>query len=55
MVAQINHQTTKYATENKWHGDLFTNMENLHDKNLIGWFSSYHSQNFTMITKSGYK
>ena len=23
MVAQTNHQTTKYATENKWHDDLF--------------------------------
>ena len=29
MVAQTNHQTTKNAAENKWHGDLFTNGENL--------------------------
>ena len=29
MVAQINHQTTKNTTENKWHGNLFTNGENL--------------------------
>ena len=29
MVAQANHQTTKNAAENKWHGDLFTNEENL--------------------------
>ena len=29
MVAQTNHQITKYAAENKWHGDLFTNGENL--------------------------
>ena len=29
MVAQTNHQTTKNATENKWHGDWFTNEENL--------------------------
>ena len=27
MVAQTNHQTTKYVAENKWHGDLFTNEE----------------------------
>ena len=27
MVAQTNHQTTKYAAENKWHNDLFTNGE----------------------------
>ena len=29
MVAQTNHQITKYAAENKWHGNLFTNGENL--------------------------
>ena len=29
MVAQTNHQITKYAIENRWHGDLFTNGENL--------------------------
>ena len=29
MVAQTNHQKTKIAVENKWHGDLFTNGENL--------------------------
>ena len=29
MVAQIKHQTTKNVAENKWHGDLFTNGENL--------------------------
>ena len=29
MVAQTNHQITKYAAENKWHGNLFTNRENL--------------------------
>ena len=27
MVAQTNHQTTRYAVENKWYGDLFTNGE----------------------------
>ena len=27
MVAQTNHQTTKYVVENKWLGDLFTNGE----------------------------
>ena len=27
MVAQTNHQTTKYAAENKWHSDLFMNRE----------------------------
>ena len=55
MVAQTNHQITKYAAENKWHSDLFTNEENLHGKNLAGSFSGHHSQNSTIITTSGYK
>ena len=38
MVAQTNHQMTKYATEINWHGDLFTNRENLHNKNPTEWF-----------------
>ena len=38
MVEQKNHQTTKYVAENKWHDDLFTNRENLHGKNLTGYF-----------------
>ena len=29
MIAQTKHQTTKNVAENKWHGDLFTNGENL--------------------------
>ena len=29
MVAQTNHQITKYAVKNKRHGVLFTNGENL--------------------------
>ena len=37
---------TKIEMKNKWHGDLFTN-----GKNLTG----HHSQNFTIITISGYK
>ena len=32
MVAQTNHQMTKYVAEINWHGDLFTNRENLHRK-----------------------
>ena len=32
MVAQTNHQITKYAMENKRHGDLFINRENLKAK-----------------------
>ena len=36
MVEQKNHQTIKYAAKNKWHGDLLTNEENLHDKNPTG-------------------
>ena len=55
MVAKVNHQTTKYVVENKWHGDLFMNGENLHGKNLIRWFSGHHSQSSTIITTSGYK
>ena len=55
MVAQTNHQITKYVAENKWHGNLFTNGENLHSKNPIGWFSGHHSWNSTIITTSGYK
>ena len=38
MIAQTNHQTTKNATENKWHGDLFTNGENLTTKTPLGDF-----------------
>lgn len=38
MVAQTNHQITKYAAENKWHGDLFTNGENLTAKTPLGDF-----------------
>ena len=38
MVAQTNHQITKYAMENKWQGDLFTNGKNLHGKNPPGDF-----------------
>ena len=38
MVAQTNHQTTKNAAENKWHGDLFTNRENLTTKTPPGVF-----------------
>ena len=38
MAAQINHQTTKYAAENKRHGDLFTNGKNLTAKTPSGDF-----------------
>ena len=38
MVAQTNHQKTKYAAENKWHGDLFTNGKNLTAKTSSGDF-----------------
>ena len=38
MVAQTNHQITKYVAENKWHGDLFTNGENLTTKTPPGNF-----------------
>ena len=38
MVAQTNHQTTKNAAKNKWHGDLFTNGENLTTKTPLGDF-----------------
>ena len=55
MVAQTNHQTTKYAAENKWHGDLFMNGEKPIQQNPIGWFSSHHSQNSTIITTNGYR
>ena len=37
--------------KNKWHGDLFTNGENL-GKNPTGWFSGHHSWNSTIITTS---
>ena len=36
MVAQTNHQTTKYAAKNKRHSDLFTNGENLTAKTPPG-------------------
>ena len=38
MIAQTNHQITKYAAENKYHGDLFTNGENLKAKTPPGDF-----------------
>ena len=38
MIVQTNHQITKYAVENKWHGDLFTNGENLTAKTPPGDF-----------------
>ena len=38
MVAQTNHQTTKNVMENKWHGDLFMNGENLRAKTPPGDF-----------------
>ena len=38
MVTQTNHQITKYAAENKWHGDLFMDGENLHGKTPPGDF-----------------
>ena len=38
MIAQTNHQINKYAAENKWHGDLFTNGENQHGKTPPGDF-----------------
>ena len=55
VVAQTNHQYTKIAAENKWHGDLFTNGEKPDGKNPTGWFSGHHSRNSTIITTSGYK
>ena len=38
MVAQKNRQITKYVVENKWHGDLFMNGENLTAKTPSGDF-----------------
>ena len=38
MVAQTNHQQTKYAAENKKHDDLFTNGKNLTTKTPLGDF-----------------
>ena len=55
MIAQTNHQKTKIAAENKWHGNLFTNGEKPNSKNPTGWFSGHHSRNSTIITISGYK
>ena len=37
MVAQTNHQLTKVQWKLNWHGDLFTNGENLHSKNPTGF------------------
>ena len=38
MIAQTNHQITKYITENKRYGDLFMNEENLTAKTPLGDF-----------------
>ena len=35
-----------------WHGDLFTNGENLHDKNPIEWF--YGHQPYTNLQLNSY-
>ena len=51
VVAQTNHQKTKIAVENKWHGDLFTNGEKPNGKNPTKWFSSHHFRNSTIIKK----
>ena len=45
VAAQTNHQITKYAVENKWHGDLFTNEENLHEKTPPDDFKVTSSKN----------
>ena len=55
MVAQKNHQKTKYAMENKRHDDLFTNGEKPTRQKSTGRFSSHHSRNSTIIITSGYK
>ena len=52
MVAQTNHQITKYAEENKWHGDLFTNGENLHVKTPSGDFKVTTPEN-PLLSKQG--
>ena len=36
MVEQANHQLTKLQRKLNLHGDLFTNGENLHNKNPTG-------------------
>ena len=38
MIAQTNHQTIKNVAENKLHGNLFTNGENLTAKTPPGDF-----------------
>ena len=54
MIAQTNHQITKYATENKWHGDLFTNGKNLHGKNPLGDFQ-VTTLEIPLLSQQGYK
>ena len=38
VAAQTNHKLTKVYSIINWHGDLFTNEENLHGKNPTEWF-----------------
>ena len=38
MVAQTNHETTKYAAENKCHSDLLTNGKTYMAKTPLGDF-----------------
>ena len=57
MVAQINHQLTKVQWKLNWHGDLFTNGENLHGKNPTRLFKVTTLKNLLlskqMITSKG--
>ena len=38
-----------------WHGDFFTNGENLHGKNPTKWFLGHHSRESIIIKTNGYK
>ena len=40
MRGSTNKSPIKLSMQRElnWHGDLFMNGENLHGKNLIGWF-----------------
>ena len=52
MVTQTNHQITKYAAENKWHGDLFMNGENLMAKTPLGDFEVTTPENPLLSKKA---
>ena len=52
MVAQTNHQITKLSGKEIWHGDLFTNGENLQGKTPLGEFKVTTPENSLLLKQA---